>query len=100
MADIKSRMATVRALYRENPSELRPEALRALARAEEYFGFGSPHAEERPAPRSFSKNSGTTTFLSWPALWRRSYLVSPGVADKQKTGPRGSCTIWDKCIFM
>jgi hypothetical protein len=67
MANIESRKATVRALYRENPSELRPEALKAFARAEEYFGFGSLAKRREDCPPIVSKNSGITTFLSWLA---------------------------------
>jgi hypothetical protein len=48
MADIKSRMQTVRALYRENPYELRPEASRALAEAEKYFGVDLTRRKDLP----------------------------------------------------
>jgi hypothetical protein len=48
MADIKSRMETVRALYRENPYELRPEASRALAEAEKYFGVDLTRRKDLP----------------------------------------------------
>ena len=48
MADIKSRMETVRALYRENPYELRPEASRALAEAEKYFGVDPTRRKDLP----------------------------------------------------
>jgi hypothetical protein len=48
MVDIESRKATVRALYRESPHELRPEASRALAEAEEYFGVGPTRRKDLP----------------------------------------------------
>ena len=48
MVDIESRKATVRALYRESPHELRPEASRALAEAEKYFGVGPTRRKDLP----------------------------------------------------
>src|SRR5262249_29299830 len=66
MADIKSRMETVRALYRQNPSERLPEALKALKKAEEHFGFPFSKPAEG-LPPTFSKNSSIATLLSWQA---------------------------------
>ena len=55
MANINSRKETVRALYQQNPSELRPEALRALKRAEEYFGYPFSKPEKGVPPDLLEK---------------------------------------------
>jgi hypothetical protein len=89
MANIESRKATVRALYRENPSELRPEALKAFARAEEYFGFGSLAKRREDLPPDLLEKLWYRDVLILARLMAEVLFAKPGRGRQTKDWSEG-----------